>query len=230
MKKLLLLAAIMASVLPTYADGFSDCFKLTWEGETVEPGQTITVSNYYDPFVMDYPDYAGMFDPSYEAKAEIYATNVSNSPLQLLFRAKMINPSLEDFNASEDMGNLLLCYDFEEGMGNCLANSFVFDNKLAAVESGKYIMIDAKQSGFTDMTSISFELEMVVKDGNKEVASTSVFVNLSHEHDITMAVEGIESIEAQAQYFTIQGLRVIEPQKGQLYIERKGSKVTKRIF
>lgn len=32
------------------------------------------------------------------------------------------------------------------------------------------------------------------------------------------------------EYYTIQGIRVNEPQKGQLLIERKGNKVTKRIF
>ncbi len=33
-----------------------------------------------------------------------------------------------------------------------------------------------------------------------------------------------------AEYFTIQGVRVAEPQKGQIYIMRKGGKVAKRIF
>ncbi len=33
-----------------------------------------------------------------------------------------------------------------------------------------------------------------------------------------------------SEYYTIQGVRVAEPQKGQLYIVRKGSKVAKHIF
>lgn len=43
------------------------------------------------------------------------------------------------------------------------------------------------------------------------------------------AVDGIAA-EAKAEYFTLQGVRVAEPQKGQVYIERKGGKVAKRIF
>ena len=42
--------------------------------------------------------------------------------------------------------------------------------------------------------------------------------------------ENIADINAIPEYYTIQGIRVAEPQKGQLVIERKGSKVTKRIF
>lgn len=44
-------------------------------------------------------------------------------------------------------------------------------------------------------------------------------------------VDGISSeANLKAEYFSIQGVKVAEPQKGQLIIERKGSKVTKRIF
>lgn len=42
--------------------------------------------------------------------------------------------------------------------------------------------------------------------------------------------ENIADNNVAPEYYTIQGIRVAEPQKGQLYIERKGSKVTKRIF
>ncbi|MDE5871071.1 MAG: hypothetical protein K2H22_03880, partial [Muribaculaceae bacterium] len=42
--------------------------------------------------------------------------------------------------------------------------------------------------------------------------------------------ENIADSNVAAEYYTIQGIRVAEPQKGQIYIERKGSKVTKRIF
>lgn len=45
------------------------------------------------------------------------------------------------------------------------------------------------------------------------------------------AVEGISSeSNMNTEYYSIQGVRVAEPQKGQLIIERKGSKVTKRVF
>lgn len=227
MKKLLLLVALTASFAPAYADGFSDTFKLTYEGEVIEPGQTITVNNYYDPIIKEYPELGGDdWAWKYESKAEIFATNVSDAPKQLLFRAKLISPT----EISGAMGNLLLCYNFESGNGNCLNDFSVFDTKLDPVSAEEYICIDAKQSDFTDLAPLSLELEMVAMDEDEELGSATLVINYTHEKDITMAVEGIESASAKAEYFTIQGIRVAEPMKGQIVIERKGSKVTKRIF
>ena len=42
--------------------------------------------------------------------------------------------------------------------------------------------------------------------------------------------ENLADALTPAEYFTIQGVRVAEPEKGQFYIERKGGKVTKKIF
>ncbi|MDE5850614.1 MAG: hypothetical protein K2H38_10765 [Muribaculaceae bacterium] len=48
--------------------------------------------------------------------------------------------------------------------------------------------------------------------------------------DLGAVDENLAEDFTTAEYFTIQGLRVAEPQKGQLVIERKGGKVAKRIF
>lgn len=227
MKKFLLLAALAAYIVPSYADGFSDTFKLTFEGEVIEPGQTITVNNYYDPIIKEYPE-LGSDDWAwkYESKAEIFATNISDAPKQLLFRAKLISPT----EISGAMGNLLLCYNFESGNGNCLNDYSVFDTKLDPVSAEEYICIDAKQSDFTDLSPLSIELEMVAMDEEEELGSAKLVINYTHEKDITMAVEGIEASDAKAEFFSIQGVSVGQPQKGQLVIERKGGKVTKRIY
>lgn len=42
--------------------------------------------------------------------------------------------------------------------------------------------------------------------------------------------ENLTENSLKSTYFTLQGLQVAEPQKGQLYIERKGGKTIKRIF
>ncbi|MDE6379947.1 MAG: hypothetical protein K2L11_05700 [Muribaculaceae bacterium] len=226
MKKLLLLAALAASFSPAFADGFSENFKLTYEGEPIAPGQTITVNNYYDPIIMEYPELAGDdWNWKYESKAEIYATNISEEPKQLLFRARIIDPA----ELGDGMGNLLLCYNYESGGGNCLNSFAQFDTNLDPVSAEEYICIDAKQDGFTDFTPLTVELELKAVDEEKELGSATLTIVYNHKTDITMAVEGI-SAETKAEYFTIQGLRVAEPQKGQLVIERKGDKVAKRIF
>ncbi|MDE7347905.1 MAG: hypothetical protein K2N48_14335 [Muribaculaceae bacterium] len=42
--------------------------------------------------------------------------------------------------------------------------------------------------------------------------------------------ENLAETNVVPEYYNIQGVRVAEPQKGQIVIERKGSKVTKRVF
>lgn len=42
--------------------------------------------------------------------------------------------------------------------------------------------------------------------------------------------ENLADLNQKSVYYTLQGVRVAEPQKGQLYIERKGGKAVKRIF
>ncbi len=63
----------------------------------------------------------------------------------------------------------------------------------------------------SDTETIGFTIKCLLKDAN------GVGENLADDN-------------AVSEYYTIQGIRVAEPQKGQLYIERKGQKVVKRIF
>lgn len=43
-------------------------------------------------------------------------------------------------------------------------------------------------------------------------------------------IGGIEADNAQAEYYNLQGMRVSNPEKGQLYIVRKGIKTTKAVY
>ena len=45
----------------------------------------------------------------------------------------------------------------------------------------------------------------------------------------TVGIEGIEA-EQEAEYFNLQGIRVSNPTKGELYIVRKGNKIIKSIL
>lgn len=231
MKKLLLLAAVAASISPAFAEEFSDSFVITCDGETYTNGQTITMNQFYDPLVMANPEYAGMFDPEYESKAEVFATNVSDEPKKLEFRLQYVTPTLEDFTANPALGSPSLCFYNQSGEANCLPKPFEFNSSMpeGPVSAEEYMRMDVEQLAFTDLTPITIQLDMRVMDDDKEVASATVFINFTHEKDVTSAVEGIEA-DVKAEYFTIQGVRVAEPQKGQIYIERKGGKVAKRLF
>ncbi len=232
MKKFLLLAAVAAaSISPAFAEEFSESFVITYDGKTYTNGQTITCQYYYDPIVRDYPELAGQFDPEYESKAEVYATNVSDEPKKLEFRLQFVTPTQEEFVANPGLGSPSLCFNNQSGEANCLPSPYEFNSSMPQdpVSAEEYMKMDVEQVSFTDLAPVTLQLDMRVMDDDKEVASATVYINFTHGVDITNAVEGIVA-DTKAEYFTIQGVRVAEPQKGQIYIERKGGKVTKRIF
>lgn len=70
---------------------------------------------------------------------------------------------------------------------------------------------NAKIKVSSDSEALEFTIKFLLSDGNG-------------------VGENIADNNVTPEFYTIQGIRVAEPQKGQLYIERKGSKVTKRIF
>lgn len=234
MKKLLLSAALAATFASAYADDFSKIFALTYEGEAVSDGQTITVKNYYDGFVMENPEFAGMFPPAYEVVATVRATNITEEPQEFGFTLTRIKPTLDEFPSSGSaIGRFGLCYDYSDGAGTCLdiRNDKVESTAdVKPIGSEEYISLKVDQADFTDMTPITLQLEMRATEDGETVASSTIYFEFTHETDITMAVDGIEAETSAAEYFTIQGVRVAEPMKGGLYIVRRGANVTKRIF
>lgn len=232
MKKFLLSAALFAVCASASAEDFSKLFKITYNGETIENGQTVVDGYYYDPILKEYPELAGGdWQGAYESKAEIFATNISEEPQKLEFRMQYVTPTVEEFDANKALGYPSLCFSSENGEANCLPNPFDFNSEMPknAVSAEEYLRMDVEQKDFTDLTPVTIKIEMRVMDEGKEIANSHIFVNFTHQTDSTMAVEGIQA-ESSSEFYTIQGMRVAEPQKGQIYIERKGSKVSKRIF
>ena len=234
MKKLLLLAALAASFTPSFAEDFSDSFTLTFEGETITDGQTVDVKYYWDPILKEYPELIGTMEPGdFYTEADIRATNISEEPKVLQFSLKLLNPAAEDFkNPDSKLGNVQLCYDFETAAGNCLEvrDGFLdYYTDIDPVSAEEYIKILVEQRGFNEFTPVSLQLDLRVMDDEEVAATSTIYVNFTHQADITTGVSTVVS-DANAEYFTIQGVRVAEPQKGQIYIERKGSTVTKRVF
>lgn len=233
MKKILLLAAIAASFSSVSAADFSDYFKLTYEGETVAPGQTITCGVYYDEFIMFYPELAGSWPSEYKSKALIFATNVSDADRRLEFRIQYVKPSAQEIGSYPNIGFGQVCFENENGEGSCLPNSFEFSSQspVNPVAVNQYMKLDVEQVNFTDIeTPMTLQVDLRVVEGSAELAAASVYVDFTHKTDITLAVDGIEAEATEAEYYNLQGVRVEQPQPGQLYIERKGGKATKRVF
>lgn len=231
MKKLLLLAALTASFATANAKGLGDCFKLSYEGEPIADGQTVVVSNYYDDLLIEYPELAGAMTGNLKCVAEIFATNVTEEPVMIEFSLNVIIPTEEEF-AGGEYGNYQLCYYFESGAGNCLPESSIKDFYSVAdpVSAEEYIRLDIDQIKFTDLAPVTLQLDVRAIEDDEVTDTSTIYINFTHERDITMAVDGIEATSGVSEYFNLQGVRISEPQKGQIVIERKGGKTAKRIF
>lgn len=75
------------------------------------------------------------------------------------------------------------------------------------------------------MDPVTLKFELTFDD-----ESAVVYIKFNHLKDVTMGVKDIVAESAPIEYYNLQGVRVSEPQKGNLYIIRSGKKVSKRLF
>lgn len=231
MKKLLLIAALAASTATMCAETFSDFFKLTYGDQVIENGQTVSNGMFYDPIVMEYPELAGVFPPSYEAKAAIKATNVYDDSMNITCVLTRTQPAISDEfpAAGSPIGLFQLCFELSNAPGNCISE---FPAELPIILPEEFIIMEIEQKQFTDLTPTTYKLDLWVTEGGEKVNGTdcTIYLNFTHENDITAAVDGVEVDAAPAEYYNLQGVKVAQPEKGGIYIVRKGSKVTKQLF
>ncbi len=229
MKKFLLLTALAVCGATASAASFADVFSLSYDDGTIEDGQTVVIKDYYDGNA----DFGGLFPPEYISKILVKATNITDLTKTIDFNLTRIKPTLDEFpSQNSELGNFKLCYDYEFAPGSCpvpTGDAVVSHGDLYPIDEGSYIVFDVEQYNFENFMPTTFQLELTSTDENGVKVSTKFYINFTHERDITNAVEGIEADYA-TEYFTIQGSRVAEPQKGGIYIERKGNKTSKLIF
>ncbi len=237
MKKFLLFAAIAATMATASAEDFGTYFALTYEGEALTNGQTLTVGGYYDPVLQSYPELSGSGyeSSSFYAQATVVATNVYDESMDISFSLQRIQPSLDEYPSTDSvLGNFQLCFEFSTAPGNCLSP---VDDVVSSVQSvdndGDYISMDVDQTSFTDFTPVTFQLDLCVMEGGEKIEGTdcTIYVNFTHTTDISLGVKGVEVEEdATEVYYNLQGMQVATPEKGNIYIVRKGGKVSKRVF
>jgi hypothetical protein len=84
------------------------------------------------------------------------------------------------------------------------------------------------------LSPLGSDAEIIYTDG--EIYTNVTFTLTVDENEAatilmtgTVGIEGIEA-EQEAEYFNLQGIRVSNPTKGELYIVRKGNKIIKSIL
>lgn len=241
MKKLLLLAAMAASMSVANAEDFGTYFALSLDGEAISNGQTVTVAGYYDPILKGNPEIKDIMpdyqSSSFDAQAKITATNVYDEAMDIAFTLKRTEPGLDVYPTQGSViGSFQLCFEYDNAPGNCLGPQNDIVTSPSSLEpinpEGGYLVMDVDQVGFTDMTPVTLQLDLCVMEGGEKIEGTdcTVYVKFTHEADITLGVNGVEMESAIETYYNLQGMPVAQPQKGGIYVVRKGNKVSKRVF
>lgn len=232
------MAALTAS-----AQSFSDYYKVTCKGETVANGGTVYSSD---------TDY----DPNGEPTETCFIIPVTITPVgdvsnsTLTYRGVYTdNPSYEAWletceliygsPVSLEYGQPQICYEIVGGGGQCPpANGAIFSAKTFDNETRAIILECEAAGSFMLYDPDTNSIPMPVKDALYKVELTAS-VNgkaldaFNFYFYIGPTAAGVDNVavdfDAPVEYFDLTGRRIQNPAKGQLIIERKGSKVVKRF-
>ncbi len=226
MKKLLLCAAIAAASMSANAASFSDYFNVTYEGQPVSDGQTITINTYWDPIVKDYPELGDDpdWDYTYQSEAKIIVNNKSNETHDFVAVLARTEPAISGEFPS--IGSPLGWGQICAGVNCYTIINDVCTTPTNSIKPNETYELDIHQNEIKVLTPVTFSLKLNTPNADECV----VYFKFTHEQDITLAVDGIEADSALEEYFNLQGVKVANPEKGNIYIVRKGSKVSKRLF
>lgn len=112
----------------------------------------------------------------------------------------------------------------------------VIKNGSFEYQYGANYTTEAFSAGTTyNLSSLSSDAEIIYTDGEKYLNVTfTLTVDEEEKATILMTgtIAGIDAIETaeEIEYFNLQGFKVSNPMKGELYIIRKGNKIIKSIF
>lgn len=227
MKKFFLLSALAFGAVCAQAANFSDYFKVSFHGTELKNGDSIIVN----PEVFaDDPDFE--FGCFYTGDVEV--ETVSGEPQALYAEFEYDTPSgpviKSDYAA---WGAVTLCYQNAAEGGSCLGNGddrvaghAVLTCKGSGEANAMKLMCDA--AGTAKENKITAKLNLIAMENGEEIedADFTVVVTFQSENS---AVEGVEAEDAAPEYYSLQGMRVMNPEKG-IYIVKKGAKVYKQVI
>ncbi|MDE6341669.1 MAG: hypothetical protein K2K93_05075 [Muribaculaceae bacterium] len=228
MKKFLLTATLAAAFSCAYADAYTDALTVTIGDKTVQNGETVNVDQYYDEIYMLYPEEGpqGEFDAVIHPVVNNISSQVQTVSVSLTRTAPEITDDLPAMGSH--LGFFQLCFKLSSGQENCLniMNNVCSISDLDIPVAGNMIL-DVDQKAFTDLTPVTLRLDVELLG---ESDPFTVYFNFTHTQDITLGVAGLEAENAAPEYFTLQGTKVANPVKGEIYIVRKGAKAFKQVF
>lgn len=200
---LVISAAMLANV------ALAQSFKVTSKGNPVLDNDVIELPYEFEDFSAG-DEYMAVYtwDPHLEAVSTEGSTALSVS----------VTPD-------ENADGATICWPSQCVMvtpGNTVIASGSITTDPADLQIHRVAYIYSKEDVLTEVGTIKVE----VSSGDETIGFTIKCLLADGNGVAENVIDG----NVTSEYYTIQGVRVVEPQKGQLYIERKGQKVTKRIF
>lgn len=227
----------------------ADYMKVSFNGEEVENGGKVKVTGFATEGVT-----MGLF--GYDSHDNyVIVENVSAESYDLSWKSEYANPTWAVVSADpKKYGQFTLCTAVVNGMGgNCfnpdpttgaidkVHNNFESKTKIELQDHltwGSGAMVGDKWMTFeyTDADKeaaknelIEITITLCPMAGGQKVEGAEFVCTLQFGDD-NNAVAGIENdIDTPAEYYTLQGVRVANPEKG-IYIKRQGSKAVKVIL
>lgn len=211
MKKIYMIKTMAVCALALLANTvFAQNLQVTSNGNPVSNGDVIELpyefEDYSIPGVLEFYEYK--WDPQIEV-----ASSEDNTSLTITL------------SSSENNDGFELCWPgacVPRGEGESVSSTGIIGPELEYVSIHKSESFSTKDEVPTDAPTINIFFKT-----SSETLEMTVKCLLS---DGNAVGENFADTIATPEYFTIQGVKIAAPQKGQLCIERKGSKVTKRIF
>lgn len=217
MKKLLLLSALTLGALSLNAQNFT----VTVEGKPVKNGETV-ISHHLSCVETEYN---GETYRDYNLNPEVYVTAEADMPatVTLTNTSAIAEPATQICWPTN-------CVVVHQGLSVSPEGTFLAGVPTdLLVESSPLYGDDPEhvkilQSEFTLSCTVN-----IVPNNNPANAFT-FYLNIVNDPQIYAGVDAVVDDNAPVEYFDLAGRKVVNPEKGQIVIERKGAKAVKRIF
>lgn len=211
MKKLYLISALFASFLLSEAQPIS----ITVEGEPVEQGATVDCYN----IINNSYEFKGMLVPSFS-----------------------IDPEVKIASTQEVEANVTVTNTSISSLENLPIVSFCWTTVCETIKPGKSVTktdIVSTTPGnlFIDVLwdyNIEEKFEVTcrvdVEPVNDPTQTFSFNINMIYDPLLINGIEDVIEEDAPVLYYDLMGRRIYEPHRGQLVIECRGAKTSKKIF
>lgn len=211
MKKILLLSALAFSALASQAVTFT----VTVGGKEIENGAEVESTEIQETV------WGGAVPTTYQLMPEVYAS--TSESVNVKATCTNTTQNYEDW-----MPGLMFCWPIE-----CLPNISV-PGAIGIAEGTMdtnpvSLQVDSEPwDGFIDKPfTVSCNVRLQAEGGDSFSFSLTMIYDPA---SVDAGVDGVEADNAPAEYFDLAGRRVLNPDKGQILIERRGAKVAKVIL